>query len=712
MKFRGFRPISAWGCSTTILLAVMTVHGSAVLGGDESTDVAAGEGQRPALVLTEDTTLEPGQKYGAIVIQRSGIVVDGAGATLTGPVFQAGGIPRDYTGTGISAAGISGVTLRNLTVRGWEVGLRVSAGHGWLIENCDFSDNFSDPAFGWGENGRRGGIVLTDVHDSVLLRNRACRVWDACVLVDCDGNLLQDNVFSHCSNTCLKLWHSSRNRIRRNQLSYGIRKDPGEVHARDSTCVLIESGSNGNTLTGNDCTHGGDGIFVRVLNGWDSTGNLFERNDCSWANNNGVECWAAGNRFVGNRANHCSYGFWLGGSDRTELIDNEASFNGLPEGNHNSPHLPDSGHAGIVFMFGSSTHIVASGNRLEGNHGAGIALLGDVASQGKLWQAAHWILEKNSFVENRWGIFGQHVNWAVLTGNRYERNSLAEVHWQQDVDNIQRHDDVLPGDWTITDLRLSGPETVVHGQAARWDVNYTRSTASTKPNVQWQIDRGELHDGETIQVQGLKPGFHRLNVNVRENGQTRPLWKNIYVVCDVMEIGTEAGWSEWEIADYNERTLSPVQSSAGKFSADSEGGIVGLHSLHCRLDPYAGQRVVLIQDVSERVPDQRVEDLVVSFWLKTLNEDMTGWQGGPFLLLRGRDGTECWLEPSEGRDLMRQLQHPEERMGWRLLQLPLRGNDAWRQVGKLPQQLSAIGLGFDSWGAPPLEISVDGLAIE
>ena len=58
--------------------------------------------------------------------------------------------------------------------------------------------------------------------------------------------------------------------------------------------------------------------------------------------------------------------FWMGGSDRTVLLNNEASFNGDPRGNHYSPHLPDKGHAGIVFMHGSGTHVTARGNRCVG----------------------------------------------------------------------------------------------------------------------------------------------------------------------------------------------------------------------------------------------------------------------------------------------------------------------------------------------------------
>ena len=63
----------------------------------------------------------------------------------------------------VSAKGVSRVTLKNLNAKGWETGLQIEDGSGWLVENCDFSDNFHDPEFGWGENGRRGGIVLERV---------------------------------------------------------------------------------------------------------------------------------------------------------------------------------------------------------------------------------------------------------------------------------------------------------------------------------------------------------------------------------------------------------------------------------------------------------------------------------------------------------------------------------------------------------------------
>ena len=77
------------------------------------------------LVITADTTLDPGKTYGRIVIQASNITIDGRDAWLIGATD---GDPKDYRGTAISAEGVSNVTLRNVHAKGWETGLHVVDG--------------------------------------------------------------------------------------------------------------------------------------------------------------------------------------------------------------------------------------------------------------------------------------------------------------------------------------------------------------------------------------------------------------------------------------------------------------------------------------------------------------------------------------------------------------------------------------------------------
>jgi hypothetical protein len=367
--------------------------------------------ERETLVVDRSLSLDPGRTYRGLRITASGVTVDGGGAIIAG----------SGSGIGVLAQDVDGVTLRNLSVHGFETGLRLERGHDWTIEDCDFSDSFHDPDFGWGANGERGGIVLLEVAGSVLRRNRANRVWDGCALLGCQRLELLSNDFSYASNTCLRLWQSSHNLIEGNNLSHGIRISPGEVHARDSAGVLLEHASNENRFLRNDATYGGDGFFIRLLNSLPSSGNYLEGNDASFANNNCFEAWAPNTTYVANRATYGSYGFWLGGSTRTILIENEAAYNGDPAGHQNAPE-PGLGHCGIVFTGAPSEAGVMRRNHCHHNSGAGIAIRGRPDAP-----APRWSLEGNRLAYNRWGIILDAASDAELLDNEFAGNLEGEL---------------------------------------------------------------------------------------------------------------------------------------------------------------------------------------------------------------------------------------------------------------------------------------------
>ncbi len=664
---------------------------------------------QPVLEVTSNLTLDPGRAYGAIVIKKSGVTIDGQGAWLVGP-----GGPKTsaYKGTALTSDGFSDVHIRNLNAKGWETGLSARNGSGWTIERCDFSDNFHDPDFGWGENGKRGGIVLERVHKSRILHNKANRVWDACSLTDCHENQIEANDFSHTSNTCLKLWGSSRNTIRGNTLSHGIRIKPGEVHARDSTSVLIETGSNDNRFLNNDCTHGGDGIFIRVLNGWCSTGNVFEGNDCSYANNNGFECWAPRNVFVRNKANYCSYGFWLGGSDSTRLIENEASHNGQPGGNHNSPHLPGKGHAGIVFMFGSSSHTLARGNNCYDNNGAGIALVGDLDSNGKKWKAYHWVLEQNTLTGNRWGIYARHADWIVAAGNRYDHNAIKDVFLDGDVSRFSESSDAGEGGAEPPRPVLEGPGSVRVGAAGAWDASGSRDPRGLALRFTWDAGEGKLRAGARFEQAFDRVGLHRIGLNVSNGVFTEPAWRDVYAIREQRELGTEGTPQDWSIEDYEGGVRSSRQTSRAVFRSDAVEHLVGRSALGVRIDPYSGSRVLLTFPADRQARWPLAGKTRLCFWLRSRNADVTGWQGGPYVMIHGTDKSRCLLEPAPGRVPLRESPHSESRERWSYYEIPLAGDARWKREGTLPAAASAISLGFDSWGAPGLLLWIDGLALE
>lgn len=651
----------------------------------------------PPLEITGSVSLDPKRTYGPIVIKSSNITIDGRGASLIG---AREGSPKNFKGVGVSANHVSNVTLKNLKVRGWETGIEVRDGSGWLIENCDVSDNFHDPDFGWGENGMRGGIVLRGVSRSTIRENKANRVWDGCVLVDCTDNQLESNDFSHTSNTCLRLWKSSRNRIENNNLSHGLRISPGEVHARDSAGVLIETGSNENRFAGNDCTHGGDGVFVRVLNGWVSTGNVFERNDVSFANNNGFEAWSPRNTYLGNRANHCSYGFWLGASDQTRLEGNEASFNGDPKGFHNSPHLPDQGHAGIVFMFGPSSHTVVRGNTCRGNHGAGIALVGDLDAAGPKWKAYHWIIEQNRLIDNRWGVYMKHADWVTVACNVFENDVQGDVRDDGGVTRLTRGTSV-PGVDLPPRAVLAGPTEVKAGTRARFDATRSRDPRARPLKYFWDLGDGTSSEQPVVEHVFRTPGFHRLGLTVSNGVLSDLAWRDLYVVDDAPELGTEGQSALWSWSDPDSRV---------KFVDDHDTKIQGGTAIRAEVGPYGGGRVNLLYPTSRQARVPVKNDSRLNFWIKALNENLPAWQGpNPVVTLYQADGRSATLTPKT--DLMSRRMNNEEREGWSRFEIPIAGDDDWTRDGAEIGTLDALSIGFDSWGTPPLLIWIDGLSV-
>ncbi len=652
----------------------------------------------PVMEVTTDVRLDPTRTYGRIVIKASGITLDGAGARILGAV---GGDPKTFRGIGIEARGVSGVTLKNVSVRGWETGLLVVDGEGWTVEGCDFSDNFHDPEFGWGENGRRGGIVLDRVRHSKILKNKANHVWDGCALVDSDENRLDGNDFSHTSNTGMKLWKSSKNTVIGNNLSYGLRIRPGEVHARDSACLLIETGSDNNRFEKNDCTHGGDGVFVRVLNGWVSVGNVFDGNDASFANNNAFEAWSPRNVYRHNKANHSSYGFWLGASDGTVLIANEASHNGEASGFHNSPHLPGNGHAGIVFMFGPSSHTLVKGNTCQGNNGAGIALIGDQGSQGEKWKAFHGIIEDNTLTGNRWGIYARFADWIDVSGNQFADNSEAAFSRDDSVTNVFEHDGPAVASPTA---ELTAPSRVRTGEPATLDATRSRTSSGHPPKVRWDLGDGTILAGSApllVRHEFREPGLKRVGLTIRDGRASSLAWRDVYVVEDRPEIATDGPSTDW--------TWDDPRSSV-VFSEDPAQALAGRSAIRGEVKAYGGGRTTFVASVGSPARSLTGKKSL-AFWVRSRNPNLPGWQGpNPVVTLRGPNRASRILTPA--RDWLAQPTENEAREGWTLVTVPLEGGDGWDVKGPRPTSLEAIGIGLDSWGMDPWTVWIDGMILK
>ena len=684
------------GFSTTIALLLMS-------------STACDSAEVETVVVTADWHGAPGAVLRSrLVVRASHVLIDGHGATLEGAGDPQDPKSMESAGVGIILEGCVDVTVRNLKVRHFATGLLAKESQALVIESCDVSDNYHNPRHGWGELPARGGFLLQRTHRSVIRSCHANRVWDALHLVDSDDNLIEDSDCSHCSNTCGKLWHSSRNRFLRNNFSYGIRIDraAGEVHARDSTSVLIEAGSDDNYWFRNDMTQGGDGLFIRVLNGWVSRGNVFIENDTSHANNNCIESWSPGNTYLRNKANHGSYGFWLGGSDQTTLIGNEAAYNGLTNGNHNAPE-PGFSHGGIVVVGGPSSHTRIEGNWCHHNNGGGIVFRGDAGSQGRLWRTRHWVVQQNRLEENRWGIWGQWGDDIWIAQNRFVGNardtqfeSVSRLRQVSDVSSSQRAPVAI----------LNGPSRAVVGQSVRFDASSSRSISQQPLHFQWTA--GELEWGQSVVEHVFsQPGFYRLGLTVDDGGLADLAWRDLIVTEPLVEtLGTEGQAARWGFE------LEGNGDGRGKILfSDDPDAVVGQTSLRFTPNPYPGQYATAIFPATRDADWELSGKKALRFWIRTINPNLPGFQNaGPVLFLYTADGFVKW-EPAKGRNLFVDLPFSEARWSWMPVTVPLSVSGSWTRTvqgsGDL-HHVKAVAIALDSWGGDPFTVWLDGLAAE
>lgn len=653
------------------------------------------------IVITRDTILKKNALLNArLVIRASHVTIDGNGATLVGPGKP--GQLKTFLGNAITANGCSHITLRNLKARGWKTGLAATDGDGWLIEKCNFSDNYHDPDYDWGNGERVGGLILTRISRSVIRNNKANRVWNGLDLDNCHDNQIANNDFSRCSNVCLKMLTACRNTVSDNNLSYGIRIKPGEVHARDSTSVLIESGSNDNRFFRNDVRYGGDGIFIRVLNNYVSTGNLFVENDCSYANNNGFEAWSPGNTYIRNISNHCSYGFWLGASDQTVLIGNEAGFNGLKTGKHNAPE-PDFQHGGIVFVNGPSSHTLVMGNYCHDNGGGGIVLRGDRGTKGGAWKAFHWIIQNNRLENNRWGIFARFADWVHLANNVSKGNAEPDV--LEAVTNLTRVDDPM-----VTQAPraiLAGPTKAVVGQQVVFDASQSFDPAGRPLSIRWDVGN-EIAAGPVATRVFNRPGFYRIGVTVSNGVLADMAYRDIVVSAPVVEeIGTEGQGAQWGFT---------VEGENGRMHfADDTDSVVGQSSLRLWPNPYPGMAATALYPAKKDAKWNLSGKSNLVFWMKLQNPNPGGFQNvGPEIRLIGPKG-EFKFTPANGKNFLRDGGYSESRWTWMRLEVPLAGNENWkRETTGSPDlnEINAVSFTFDSFEADPFTVWLDGLAFQ
>lgn len=291
----------------------------------------------------------------AVVVVGDGLTVDFEGKTLRGSADSTE--PDARTGLGLEVRGRN-VTIKNLNVRGYFVGILARNCPNLKLINCDASFNWKQrlksgldkedladwmsyhkndhdewllgrPAEGVPAYG--GAFYLRGCDNVEIKGCRATGGQNGLMMTECNGGLVWNCDFSFLSALGIGMYRSSGNRIMHNRVDWCVRGYSHGVYNRgqDSAGILVYEQSSKNVFAYNSVTHGGDGFFLWAGNSTMDSGkggcndNLVYGNDFSHAPTNGIEATFSRNTFANNLVMECWHGVWGGYSFETTIEGNE-----------------------------------------------------------------------------------------------------------------------------------------------------------------------------------------------------------------------------------------------------------------------------------------------------------------------------------------------------------------------------------------------------
>jgi hypothetical protein len=192
-------------------------------------------------------------------------------------------------------------------------------------------------------------------------------------------------------------------------------------------------------------------------------------------------------------------------------------------------------------------------------------------------------------------------------------------------------------------------------------------------------------------------------------------WRDVYVVREGDELGTEGSADAWSFRMPNDA------AKAGRvtFAVTSEA-LVGRAALEARVDPYPGGPVELQFQLSA---SGRAANLAgkkaLSFWLKRRCAHYRSFDGpNPVVTFHGPHGRVTYAPHGQANRIDTWDNPSESRWGWLLFTIPLAGDEVWmrQREGEAPAEpldaVEAIGFQFRACGDEPFTIWLDGLAFE
>ncbi|MGN6396274.1 MAG: right-handed parallel beta-helix repeat-containing protein [Mucilaginibacter sp.] len=286
-----------------------------------------------------------------VTIKGNNITIDFNGAVIQ----ESSNIenPDTFKGIGIIIKGGENITIKNLIVKGYKVGLMARGVNNLHIDNSDFSFNYRQhlnstrdredladwQSYHHNENGewlRYGaGVYMQNCNHFDVRHTTITNGQCGLMLTNCNDGIVTENNFSFNSGLGLGMYRSSRNVVLYNNLDWNVRGYSDGVYYRgqDSAGILVFEQCNDNQFLRNSVTHSGDGFFLWAGQSTMDTGkggcngNILYGNDFSYAPTNGVELTFSRNRILNNIIHDCWHGVWGGFSYNSAIANNDFAGN-------------------------------------------------------------------------------------------------------------------------------------------------------------------------------------------------------------------------------------------------------------------------------------------------------------------------------------------------------------------------------------------------
>jgi len=400
------------------------------------------------LRITTSTRIAPGtyrvsapKGTAAIEIDADSVTLDLSGVTLIGSAADAPhdeigpnpagavdhgeyGRPWRREGTGVHAEGHSHLTIRGGAIHGYRFGIFIQGSDDITVSGVDVGGNRAQRLLSTGTHrddrdwvdifhldaweSYGAGLYLKDVQAAWIENVQAHDAQNGVMLANVTRATVTRSDLSRNSGWGIALFRSSGNDLLDNRADWDVRCEGTTYSAGcDSAGVLLMDGSNSNRVIGNSFTHSGDGYFLSYPEtGATSNNNIVAFNDGSYSPHNAFEStFTSGDQFYNNVADHCDYGFWLGFSRDTTVVDN---------------HVEGSKRDGIAIEHGNGN--VLSRNQILSNGSAGIRLF---RSQPRSEPSAHYAILQNPIAGNKVGVLLDQTDDVTISGNEFTDNEVG-----------------------------------------------------------------------------------------------------------------------------------------------------------------------------------------------------------------------------------------------------------------------------------------------